>query len=67
MKDSKKRGRKSKIKDSVRVTAYLSKESSDKLTRIGDDNFSCGVRVALKAYLEQYGDEIVPELLMTVK
>jgi hypothetical protein len=63
----KKRGPKPKIQNGMRDTAYLPADVHQFLCKIGDGTFSHGIRVAKKAYEQQYGDEIVPELLISVK
>lgn len=67
MAKTKKRGPKPKIENGLRDTAYLPAEAHAKLVEIGGNNFSHGIRVALKAYEEMYGARVVPELLVTVK
>lgn len=62
-----KRGPKPKVKNGIRDTAYLPAEVHKKLVLIGGDNFSHGIRVALRAYEEAHGTEVVPELLVAVK
>ena len=62
-----KRGPKKRIKDSVRVTIYIPGLTLDILEKIGMGNVSHGARVAVQAYEEQHGTEVVPELLVSVK
>jgi hypothetical protein len=62
-----KRGPKPKVSNGIRDTAYLPADVHEKLVLIGGDNFSHGIRVALLAYEEQHGTDIVPELLVAVK
>ncbi|MCA9368159.1 hypothetical protein KC887_07955 [Candidatus Kaiserbacteria bacterium] len=63
----KKRGPKPKIEDGMRDTAYLPAAVHEFLVKIGDGTFSHGVRIAQMVYDEQYGDEVVPDLLLKVK
>lgn len=63
----KKRGPKPKVENGMRDTAYLPAEVHAALCEIGGGVFSHGVRVAFKAYEQQYGTEVVPDLLVAVK
>lgn len=62
-----KRGRKPQFTEpGVRDTAYLPESAHKTLVSIGGENFSKGVRIALEAYRQQYGDAPHPDLLADV-
>lgn len=63
----KRRGRPPKFSEPCkRDTAYLPQTDHETLLRIGGNEFSRGVRVALEAYRQQFGNEPQEDLLAEV-